>query len=244
VVIGFGTLSAQNSNMKKVFIGLEGAGKDLHFARLIQSCVNRNIRWRKKYGFTRGIATSMPLSEEFKGWLAKRQIPLYLVTKQSDISKLNGCDLFISELAVFFDARGWENMPHSLRLWLSQQSKRGVHLYGACQNWEQIDVSFRRLVPEGNIFEIQKMLGSARPGKNLPPVKSIWGIYWVFNISINEEKKEKKRSFLFPPPIPYFIEKEFTGAFDTNATIQAEKDDLEHFVRKCNVCGYTKVIHQ
>lgn len=231
--------------MKYIYIGLEGAGKDLHFARLIKKIVIRNNKWIKKYGFIRPIATTQPLSEKFRKWIEEEmQIPIINIKSQRDISKLEGCDLFIPELAPFFDARSWESMPFSLRVWLSQQSKRGVHFYGASQNWEQIDVAFRRLVPKGNLFEIVKFIGSKRPGLNLPEVKSIWGIYLVIEIEYNE-KMEKTKTF-FPPPNFYFIEKEYTGLFNTNQTTQNEESPLEHFEKKCEDpnCTFKKIIHK
>jgi len=230
--------------MKQVYIGLEGAGKDLHFARLIRRIVLRNHAWIKKHGFARPIATSQPLSPKFKEWINAKGIDIIEVRTQRDIAKLNGCDLFIPELAVFFDSRSWESMPLSLRVWLSQQSKRGVHFYGASQNFEQVDVSFRRLIPKNNLYEIIKFVGSPRPGKNLPKVESIWGLYFVVEVEFNE-KMEKKRNW-FPFPGMYRISKKYTGLFDTNATTAIEYTPFEHYERVCEEdnCNFKKLIHR
>jgi hypothetical protein len=230
--------------MKKIWIGLEGAGKDLHFAYLIEKAVLRNVEWKKKYGIVRPIATSQPLSEKFENWIKEKEIPIIYVKSQSDIAKLNGCDLFIPELAVFFDARSWESMPLSLRIWLSQQSKRGVHFYGASQNFEQIDVSFRRLIPKNCLYEIIKFIGSPRPGANLPEVKNIWGIYFVIEIEFND-KMEKKRNWL---PLGWlnfhFIQKKYTSLFNTNAITEIEYAPYEHYEKICPDCDYKKTIHK
>jgi len=230
--------------MKQIYIGLEGAGKDLHFAKLIKQVVKRNVEWKKKYGFSRPIATSQPLSENFRSWINEQGIEIINIKSQRDIAKLIGCDLFIPELAVFFDARSWESMPFSLRIWLSQQSKRGVHFYGASQNWEQVDVSFRRLVPKNKLYEITKIIGSNRPGKNLPKIEKIWGFYLVWEIEFNE-KMEKKRAY-FPLPDFHKIKKEYTSCFDTNSLTEIEYPEFEHFERSCEDtnCSFKKIIHK
>jgi len=230
--------------MKQIYIGLEGVGKDLHFAKLIKKVVIRNSKWKDKHGFVRPIATSQPLSLKFSTWIEKQGIPIIRVSTQRDIAKLIGCDLFIPELAVFFDARSWESMPFSLRVWLSQQSKRGVHFYGASQNWEQIDVSFRRLVPKGQLFQITKLLGSKRPGQNLPVINKVWGVYLIWDVEVDIDNNIKKT--FFPPPAFHFIEKEYTSLFDTNKLTEVEYPPYEHFERTCEDknCKHIKIIHR
>ncbi len=235
--------------MKIIFSGLEDSGKSLKLAKTVANLVVRNNRWNKISGSTREIYSNMRFSDNFYHYATTHMgVPLRYWKDLDQIIFKDDVDIIMDEVGNYFDARRFAELSSDARRWLTQSSKRGVEIYGAAQDFSQIDVAFRRLVGgRGGLFHIRKLMGSRRPSATKPPVKYIWGV-----CSMNELDpiNYSSETSLFEPkslvPSFFFIEKKYCEIFDTKQKI--EKGDpplLRHTERKCEDphCTFTRVSH-
>jgi len=225
--------------MKVVYTGLESSGKTLLMAKKAQYLVTRNKKWEKKYGFKRTIKTNMIFSDEFK---KANEGYLEFFTDVSEVIGSVGCDILWDEISSDFSALKREPLPRNVNRWLRQGAKQGVHIYATAQEFHDIHLDFRRRVIECR--NVNKLFGSRRVGKNLPPVRFIWGLCLVFSIKIHpyNELQPEKQSFM---PSFLLIQKSLTKIFDTGQLISAsEEQPLEHILRVCHTCGFKRLIHR
>jgi len=85
----------------------------------------------------------------------------------------------------------WTDLSLDVRRWLTQGSKMGIEFYGSAQDFAQVDKAFRRLC--NHLYDIKKLLGSARPSATKPPVKKIWGICLMNSLDPNAYNEDKKK---------------------------------------------------
>jgi len=225
--------------MKVIYTGLESSGKTLLMARKAQELVIRNKRWKKKYGFTRKIKTNMIFSDEFKKLHGDY---LEFFTDSNEVIGSQGCDILWDEISSDFSAMKREPLPRNVNRWLRQGAKQGVHIYATAQEFHDVHLDFRRRVIE--CYNVNKLFGSRRVGKNLPPIRAIWGLCLVYGIKIHpyNELQPEKKSII---PSLLIIEKSLTKIFDTSQLISASDElPLEHIERKCPTCGYKRIIHR
>ncbi len=225
--------------MKVIYTGLESSGKTLLMARKAKQLVIRNKKWYKKYGFKRQIKTNLIFSDQFK---KENEGYLDFFTDANEVIGSTGCDILWDEISSDFSALKREPLPRNVNRWLRQGAKQGVHIYATAQEFHDVHLDFRRRVIE--CFNVNKVFGSRRVGLNLPPVRTIWGLCFIFGIKIHpyNELQPEKRSFL---PSFLLIERSLTKIFDTGQIITASDEmPLEHIVRVCKTCGYKKLIHR
>jgi len=203
---------------KRVFVGLEGSGKSLMLAQHSVRLVYRNAYWNNITGLSRPIVSNLPYSEWFYNFAASKNVEVRSWKHIYELELMTECDLFIDEMATYFDSRLYAELPLSTRLWLSQAEKLGVDIYGGAQDWGQVDKSVRRLCKQ--VVEVKKIIGSRRPMKTAPPVKGVWGLCLTWNLdprSFDGEQVEMKSTNLFPGF--FFISKKDTKVFDTNVRV-------------------------
>ena len=238
-----------DTNMKIIFSGLEDSGKSLKLAKTVSNLVARNARWFKASGKQRAIWSNMRFSDNFFHYANDHMgVPLHYWKDLDQIIFKDDIDIIMDEVGNYFDARRFAELSSDARRWLTQSSKRGVEIYGACQDFSQIDVAFRRLVGgRGGLFHIRKVIGSRRPSATKPPVKVIWGV-----CSINELDPigYDSASSLFKPkglfPSFFTIERKYCEIFDTKQKIEkGEPPLLRHTQRKCEApdCTFVRVSH-
>lgn len=232
--------------MKRIYIGKEGSGKTLMMGREAERVVRRNKKLLKKTGFVRPIVTNFYFSPNFVNWARSNGVPVKQWKDISELESMTECDLFIDEVGAYFDSRSFADLPLSTRLWLAQAQKLGVHIIGSAQDWQQIDVSFRRLV--NDLVEVKKIVGSRRPSKTIPGSAYPWA--WLLVTNLNPKSTDSaddlKTLHLIPPllnPTCYRLAtKPDTDRFDTNArVIESELPPLRKRVRVCPEDGYKQV---
>jgi len=230
-------------------------------ARTVQMLVARNSKWAKvknkktgaPIGKQRPIVSNMIFSKAFEQYAHEKGVPIQYWENTEDLIKLSDCDVVIDEVGNYFDSRLWADLSLDARRWLTQGSKTGVEIYGAAQDFAQIDKSFRRLV--NHLIDIRKICGSARPSATKPPVKRIWGICFKFNMQpqeYDEEKKSQERGII--PSGFFFIRKRDCAVFDTGQRIKrSELPPYRHMERRCELheksggdgtCRFCKVLHE
>jgi len=230
---------------KKVFVGLESSGKSLLMVRDLKWNIDRNHVWQKLTNTKRPIYTNMAVSSILRQYAEEKEVEILTWHNLWDLTTMTECDLYIDELATYFDSRSFADLPLDVRLWLAQAEKMGVEIVGGAQDYFQIDLSFRRLVKE--IIEVRKILGSPRPKKTAPPVKRIWGIMFTWSIDPLTATKagnqeEMKTKGLFTIPSVKLIRKKDTRFFDTNTRVAlSEPPPLKKIVRICPEDGHRQV---
>jgi len=228
---------------KIIYSGLEGSGKSLKLAMKAEEILFRNSKWKIKSGVVRPMAFNFPLSKDFTEQAKDLGIPLLFWENLDDLISFKDCDIFIDEIGTYFDSRLWTELSLDVRRWIQQGSKMGIELFGACQDFSQVDKSFRRLVNE--LYSIQKLIGSSRPSNTKPPIKKIWGLCMISELnprSYDEDNKEIISGGLIPNF--FFITRHSCELFDTRHFIQRSKPlYLKHSERNCPDCGHEKISH-
>lgn len=224
--------------MKVIYTGLESQGKTLLLAQKSEELINRNKKWHKKYGFTRKLYSNIIFSN---GFYSSNKDYIEYFTDYRELLEYNGIDVIWDEISTHFSALKKEPLPRRVNVWLRQGAKQGVDIYATAQEFHDVHLDFRRRCVE--CLNIKKIIGSRRSGKNLPPVKHIWGLCLSNEIKIhpyNELAPEK----LGIIPGFIFITRSLCEIFDTSQIIKpSEELPYEHIERSCPTCGYKKVIH-
>lgn len=233
---------------KKVYVGLESSGKSLLMARELKRNIKRNAKWQKITGTIRPIYYNISVSDSLRQFAIENGVELRPWRNIWDLVEMHECDLYIDELATYFDSRFYQDLPLDVRLWLAQAEKMGVQIVGATQDYFMIDISFRRLVKE--LFEVKKLCGSIRPMKTAPPIKYIWGIIAVWELDPRsaskagnqEEMRTKNGVILGSIPKLTFIRKRDTSNFNTQTRVSlSEPPPLRKYVRVCPEDGHRVV---
>jgi len=203
--------------MKVVYTGIESSGKSLMLARQAVEIVRRNAKWYKKTGVERPIRSNMKFSQDFEIWAFSQHVPIYYYRNLDEIIYETECDVFIDEILKYFDARNWANLTVDAKHWLTQGAKSGVHVYGSAQDFSQVEKSFRILCNQ--VYVITKVIGSRRPMKTSPPVKRVWGLCFIRQVDPKTFKGDSVNMETMGLPGFFFIKKEDTSIFDTNAKV-------------------------
>lgn len=238
--------------MKKIFSGKESSGKSLMLAKTATKIVERNSNWYKVTKIERPIYSNLKFSLAFELYAKNKNVPIRYWKNLHELVSLDNCDIILDEVGSYLDSRLWADLPLSVRRWLAQCAKVGVHIYGSAQDFAQVDKSFRRLTNE--LVEVRKLIGSPRPMKTAPPIKKVWGICLLKNLDPNGYEEDKKQ-FNSKSVLPsfFFIEEKYCKIFDTTQKIEkAELPPFQHDERYCihheksggdGSCKFCKIFH-
>jgi hypothetical protein len=230
--------------MKKIYSGLESSGKSLYLAREAERVLLRNGKWFKRSGIARPIRSNLTYSPWFMAKAEELKIPVVIWEDLDEIVGQSNCDIFIDEVGTYFDSRTWTDLSLPTRRWIAQAAKLGVEIYGAAQDFAQIDIAFRRLVNE--LWYIKKLIGSPRPANTRPPVKRIWGLCMMRDLdprSYSETDNEFKTASFIPKF--FVIRRHDCELFDTSQLIRRSRmQPLLHEERRCPDCGFEKISHK
>jgi len=230
------------SEQKTVWIGFESSGKSLMMQRKMIEIIDRNSRYQIKYNTKpRIVATNAPITKPLQEYADKKGVQISYIHDMDDMVKLRGADIFIDELSIYFDARKFAELPLYVRRWSSQASKLGVHIYGTTQNWQQVDISFRRLTDR--VIWCSKVMGSKRPHPTFPSSKRAWAVFCITAYT-NMLDKSTGETILKPDGI--IMRYSFTRLrksdkvfFDTSAEIEeGSPPPLRKIVRVCPEDGH------
>jgi len=207
--------------MKLIYVGKESSGKSLMLAKKAHDLVDRNSKWFEKTGIPRPIYTNSPFAGEFVDYASSVNVPIKNWTDLNDILGIEEADIFIDEIIKYFDARNWTNLSLEAKHWLTQGAKSGIHVYGACQDFSQVEKQFRLLCNE--VYQIIKVIGSPRPMKTRPQVKRVWGICMIRQINPSSFKGDTTTMESIGWPSFFTIRREDTDIFDTSLRIKSSK---------------------
>lgn len=232
---------------KKVFVGLESSGKSLLMSRELKENIKRNYKWKKYTGTDRPIYYNIAVSDELRDFAISKGVILKPWSNLWSLVDMYECDLYIDELATYFDSRFYSELPIDIRLWLAQAEKMGVQIVGATQDYFMIDISFRRLVKK--LYEVKKVIGSPRPMQTAPKVKYIWGIIFIWELDArsatkagNQEEMKVVGGLLGNIPKVTFLRKKDTKNFHTQTRVKlSEPPPLRKYVRVCPEDGHKVV---
>lgn len=218
---------------KIVYSGLEGSGKSLEMARVAKDLIYRNARWQRKTGVPRPIVSNMRFSDSFHSLAEKKGVPIKYYTTLSEMIQHTECDIFVDELAKYFNARQWSELSFDALAWITQGGKQGVTMYASTQDFSQIEKTFRLLTSK--VYLIDKKLGSKRPSKSRPGSKFVWGVYNMWRVKpssfTGDDVTMEVIGYL---PTFRLIKKSIAKLYDTSQKIpKSPPMPLEHIVRYC-----------
>jgi len=226
---------------KRIYVGQEGSGKSLMMAKESIDNVYRNARWQRITGVKRPIVGNLAWSLEFREFALSMGVDVISWQHLSDLPNLSECDLYIDELATYFDSRLFADLPLNVRLWLAQAEKLGVQIIGAAQDFGQVDKSLRRLCKE--VFLVQKLIGSPRPMKTAPKVKYPWGVCSIQRLdpsSFSGDQIDMQSSLLSTRL--FLIRSNLLSMFETSQRVNlSEPPPLQKVVRFCPEDGYKRI---
>jgi len=126
----------------------------------------------------------------------------------------------------------------SVKKWLPQSEKLGVHIFCTAQDYGQVAKDFRRLVKK--VYEVKQVFGPKRPGPNLPyKPRFILGLQILHSLDPRQFDGDQM-DMATKSLIPSF--KWYTRAaverYDTNKlVIESPLAPLKHIARICNEPG-------
>lgn len=240
-----------SDSIKIIYTGLESSGKSYMLALMAKHLVERNAKWKTKFNIERPIWSNLKFSKEFEKKAEDLGVKLYYWKTLQELVKVSEADVLMDEVGNYFDSRFWQDLNIEERMWLNQGAKSGIDFYGTSQDFAQVDKSFRRLCTD--VLEINKVIGSPRPAKTKPPIKTIYGILWIRGInprSYKEDNKEYETGFSLKFR---FIKEEICQIFDTQKKVERNiRTPLRHEIKYCEhhkevggngTCQFCKIVH-
>jgi hypothetical protein len=230
----------------EVYSGRPGSGKSNKLASTLIEILNRNLSFWRRTKKKTGKGTVRPVYTNFhlRSDLEKKYLGLLKHwTDLEQLEVLEDCDVFIDEIASYFDAKHWAETSLSTKRWLQQHRKLGIEIYGNCQDFAQVDVSFRRMT--SHLYYLVKVISSRDPSPTKPPVKYIWGVSIVYRMSPTDYKENQKENSTKFDNI-MFITRKNCEIFNTREKIIPGKyPPLKHTERYCSdpKCDFKRVIH-
>jgi len=228
--------------MKIVWTGKESSGKSLQLSRKAEDIRQRNEKWIKMGCQPRTMVFNQPMANWFRERIELSGIKYLEVKDLSEFIYLDQADIFLDELIKYFPQRGSEALTPEQMHFLSQGAKSGIQIYSASQDFSQVHKQFRLLTNE--VYVVTKMIGSRRPMKTAPPVKSIWGLCYMRQVAPSSFRGDSVSMETIGWPQPFFIERIDCARFDTEYKIPMSKLPVKK-VRKqiieCDEDGYRTV---
>jgi len=222
-----------------------GTGKSLYAAQITRKLINRNFAIYKKFGIKRKVASNIKYSSAFEGLAGDF---LMYWSDVRDLVGLRDVDIIWDEIANDLDSRDWENLPHSVKRFLSAYRKRGCDIYANTQDFGMVDKRARIMV--NSLLEPTKILGSADPSATRPEIKRVWGVIMlrqVMNVKAVRKDPDNTPREYFPMPEFFTIKRKDIEIYDTRQDIlKGEYAPFEHKLRRCSDddCNFTKIIHR
>lgn len=147
-----------------VYLGKPGHGKTIALMREFVKVCKKNEKLFNDTGLRRVIKTTIFPSKKL---YARFAFYIEIVSDLDWLPMARDCDLFIDEMGSYFDSRQWASLApeviHSLRL----HRHRGIDIYGATQEFTQVDVTIRRLTTK--LYRCKKYFSSGEPLPGQPP---------------------------------------------------------------------------
>jgi len=229
--------------MKVVWTGLESSGKSLLLSARSEDVRVRNAKYVKRGIKPRIMAFNTPMSTDFQHSVTASGVRYATYDSWDTLMRLGeGIDIFCDELLKLVPQKGSDPLPLDVLDYITQCSKRGIHMYCASQDFSQVHKQFRLLVNE--VFIVTKVIGSRRPMKSAPPVKNIWGLCIVRQVEPASFKGDSVTMKSIGFPWPFFIRERDTRRFDTSFKIELTRlpvKKLRKQIEECDEDGFKRV---
>jgi len=220
--------------MKIVWTGKESSGKSLQLSKKAEEIMWRNAKWIKKGCPPRTMAFNQPMNPNFIAEIESHGIKYLEVKNLQDFIYLEQMDLFLDEIIKYFPQKGSEPLSPEQMHFLSQGAKSGIQIYAASQDFSQVHKQFRLLVNE--VYVVSKIIGSRRPMKTAPPVKRIWGICYMRQVSPESFRGESASMETTGMPLPFLIERIDCERFDTEYKIPMSSLPVRKIRKQIEIC--------
>jgi len=222
-----------------VFTGLPGQGKSYKLGQVAIECLYENKKYFEETHVKRILYSNMKFEkrvvDEFYDW----QIEYWVDVDQ--LVKFRDCDVLIDEMALYFDSQNWQNMSTDAKRFFQQHRRYGVDIYGAAQDFAQVDKSVRRVTTD--LFAVKKHMGSRDISTTRENPKFVWGVCTLSELD-PQKYDEMKSKFSGIGLVPNFmlINKSGTEIFNTREELDHGKyPPLKKVVRVCLEDGYKQV---
>jgi hypothetical protein len=229
--------------MKVIYTGIESSGKSLLLSKQAEKVRIRNKKWFKITNLKRTMAFNTPMSAEFIQLIKDSNINFVEFKNLDEILYLEECDIFIDEVIKYFPASGSASLSNEQLHFITQGAKSGIHLWGASQDFSQVHKQFRLLVNQ--VFVITKLIGSERPMKTAPPVRTIWGICTKRKVNPLSFKGDSATMDQVEGGLSiFFIRKIDIARFDTSYKIPLSKMPIKKLRKQhehCDEDGFHRV---
>jgi hypothetical protein len=225
--------------MITIYTGLPGSGKTLELAKVALQILKRNKKFFDESGIRRKIWSNVKFSEEVHEHYGDF---IEYWTDLAQVEKLRDVDVFMDEMASYFDSTQWANMPLSMKRWLQLHRHYGIEVYGVTQEFAMIDISVRRLT--NKVYILSKLFGSRDPSPTKAPVKKVFGLIVKWEVD-PETFGEDKFNYKYQGFELGLIRRKYVDVYDTRAEIEmGAYPPLQHIERYCPVCGKVHVTHR
>lgn len=193
--------------------GRPGQGKSLYTARVARKLLKRNQKFYERTGVVRQIVSNIKFSDKFEEEAGQF---LRYWSRVDEIVDLRDCDLLWDEIATELDSRNFVNLSDELKRFLSQYRKRGVDIYSNTQDFSMIDQRARLMITR--VVTLHKLIGSRDPSPTKPPIKRIWGVVLILDVS-NWKADDPHNKRYSPFFSLFFIDREDIELYDTRQDI-------------------------
>lgn len=236
--------------MKVTITGLPGAGKSAYLAKVALRCLKENKSQHQlmlKEWEESGKMDPQPMPRlvwsnmHFAEWVEKEFAGYFdYWTDRVQLIKLRDCDIFIDEEQLYFDAQEWQMMSASEKRFFQQHRRYGVDIYGAAQDFAQVDKSIRRVT--SNLLMLRKFIGTRDISSTRRNPKFVFVLSTI--VELEPEIYDETISKLSGGRFKWFlmITKKDTEIFNTREEIQAsEFPPLRKIKRVCPEDGHVLV---
>lgn len=225
----------------QVITGLPGSGKTAKLSQTTESILSRNFKHFQKTGFRRFVYLNFRLSDT----ISDEYRSFIIYWKDIDeLLKITEGDIFIDELSIYFDSQEWATISRDIKFFLRQHRKLGIDIYATAQDFNTVDIAFRRLTD--SLLYAVKIMGTPPPRATKKKTNKPWGVFAYRNVKPSSYKEEKEKyEYTFLPTFSLFLSEDFS-IYDTRELIETPSTIVyvKHIVQRCKSCGYEKVIHK
>lgn len=157
---------------------------------------------------------------------------LQFFTNLDDIANFREADVYVDDISMRLDSRGWEYLTQGARQWLYGSERFGCDFYFTAQKFSRVEITFRLLTDV--VYLCTKTWGSPRPTATKPKVKRIWGIINVLDIPKSVFQAEKFNQDELGGGKMKWLSRKFTDIYDhKNISLSSDYADLTYIERWC-----------
>lgn len=229
-----------------VYTGQYGSGKSVSMSTEMARLCAREIRLEKK-AIKKGkeykrriLVTNLTLNPNFADWYGHDNIVVWKnVTK---LPSYRNAIIIWDEITVDMDSHQWETLPHSVKVWLRQIRKLNITILATAQSFVELNRSARRRTAKA--YFCRSAFTSPTP-TDYEPNPPVYGLIWSREIAKKSFHKDEDE-LEFSDFIGDFslITRKKTDRFNTLQMFEmGEMPPLTHVERKCEECGFKKVVH-